>query len=159
MGKQKVRDDVLHQSKNNYTKLHQAQQLFDIARSRDIPTKDILCCKLTDDSILSDEIYLMDPDKSISVSLLEKSLHHSNYIFKKQNSNSRTLVADFMTTIRKISPSDTSNIKSMLNAAWNLIKSTTDANHIHTVYNSYLAESIMECERIHRGANADPLEF
>lgn len=39
-----------------------------------------------------------------------------------------------MTTIRKISPSDMSNIKSMLNAAWNLIKPTTDANHIHTMY-------------------------
>ena len=39
-----------------------------------------------------------------------------------------------MSTIRKISTSGTSNFKSMFNAAWSLIKSTADANHVHIVY-------------------------
>ena len=51
------------------------------------------------------------------------------------------------------------NIKNMLSAAWNLIKSTADANHIHIVYDSYLKEPIKESKWIHRSAEVDPLEY
>ena len=51
------------------------------------------------------------------------------------------------------------NIKSRLNATWNLIKSTTDANPIHIVYDSDLEESIKKCKGIHRGTEVDPLEY
>lgn len=78
------------------------------------------------------------------IPLLEDSLHHSNYNFVKQSTNSNALAVDFMSAIRKISPIGMFNIKNMLSAAWNLIKSTADANHIHIVYDSYLKEPIKE---------------
>ena len=52
-----------------------------------------------------------------------------------------------------------SNIKSMLNAAWNLIKSAADVNHIHIEYDCYFEESIKECEQIYGSAEVDPLEY
>ena len=52
-----------------------------------------------------------------------------------------------------------SNIKSMLYAAWNLIKSAADVNHIHIECDCYFEESIKECEQIYGSAEVDPLEY
>ena len=42
---------------------------------------------------------------------------------------------------------------------FNQIYSTVDTNQVHIIYDSYIEESLKKCERIHRNADVDPLEY
>ena len=61
-------------------RLGNTQHLFDIARSRDIPTRDILRHELTNDNILFDGMYLQKPDKASLAAASEEVLQPNDYI-------------------------------------------------------------------------------
>ena len=95
---------------------------MDIARSRDIPTRDILRHELTDDNILFDSMYLQKPDKASLAAALEQVLQSNDYNFDQSDVMDTVTVVDFMSTIKKIPLANLSNIRSYSDSLWGLIK-------------------------------------
>ena len=84
--------------------------IFDILRSRYVPKKDVLSYDLRSDSILLDGIHLNRPDKSKLSPLLRQNFNQSDYFFENRSVSSCALAADFISTIRKISPGNMGNV-------------------------------------------------
>lgn len=81
-------------------KMGESQRNIDIARSREIPLREILTYEHTGDSILFDRDITTKPDKGTLIKDLEKNLFEKEYCF--ENTEPTCLVIDFMSAIRKI---------------------------------------------------------
>ena len=70
--------------------------------------------------------------------------------FENLYDNNNVLVVDFMSLLRRLLIKDFLNFEELLVAWYNYIKVALKFNELHTVFNSYIAGSLKECERKRR---------
>ena len=115
---------------------------------------------MTEENILFDGIYLQKPDKASLAAALEQNLQPTDYNFEQNDALATATIVDFMSTIKKIFLANLSNIGSIFDSLWTLIQySAVGSKSLHIVYDSYLEDSIKECERMRRNAEIEPLEY
>ena len=151
-------------AKSATKQLGQALRQIDVARSRGVPMKDILSYDHSKGTALFDKYGLTTkPDKSELVRELEKNLESSSYEFTKESSYQTAAIMDFMSQVRKIPDAklklNLKVISDLFESAFTTISTTCEMQQLHIVYDSYLEDSIKECERIRRRSDCDPLEF
>ena len=136
-----------------------AQKQIDIASARGISMKEIVCHDHLRDSLLFDGDLTAKPNKSELIMELENHLQASDYNFI-QNSPLRTAaVIDFMSQIRKYPTTKLKTFNDLFTVATHTVMSASNIEQINIIYDSYLEDSIKECERICRRCRYEPLEF
>ena len=145
-------------------KLGKAQKNYDMARSRGIPIRDILHFDIIMENSLFTGLGLTTkPDKYEIVKELEKSLCPDNFIFQKISPLKTAAFMDFMSQVWKL-PNERIKLKltkmsDIYSCALSSILSSVKADRVDIIYDSYLENSIKECERIRRRSKCQPLEF
>ena len=68
------------------------------------------------------------------------------------------VMVDFMSLVSKVPFKIYKNIKEALEATWSMIMSSSNANRVDVVHDSYLQNSIKESERVHR-SEVQPIDI
>ena len=116
-----------------------------------------------ENSLFTGEGLTTKPDKYEIVKELEKSLCPDNYIFQKISPLKTAAFMDFVSQVRKL-PNERIKLKrtkmpDIYSCALSSILSSVKADIVDIIYDSYLENSIKECERIRRRSKGQPLEF
>ena len=90
---------------------------------------------------------------------LEKHLTSSDYNFTSESQLRAAVAVDFMSLIRRCRTSKLKIFNGLFSIATYSILHIPCVEEIDIVYNSYLEDSIKECERICRHSSCEPLEF
>ena len=69
------------------------------------------------------------------------------------------IVVDFMSMIRKVKFANLNCFKDVFDIVWDMITSACNATQIDVVFDSYLDNSITDCERIRREQQYEALEY
>ena len=88
---------------------------------------------------------------------LENHLEKRDYIFILDRGLKTAVMVDFMSQIRKY-PTKLRNFNELFDIAINVFTNASVAQ-IDIIYDSYLENSIKECERIRRRRDCESLEF
>ena len=154
------RDKKQKSSKPIIKKLGDAQKHIDVARARGISMKEILCLDhLTRNKFFEEDLTAKPNKKSDLLKELEKHLNSSNYNFTAKSPMRTATVVDFMSLIRRYPTSKLKTFNDLFNIATYSILHAPCVEEIDIVYDSYLEDSIKECERIRRRSSFEPLEF
>ena len=144
-------------SELNVKEVAEAQKLIDIARSRGITMSEILQFDLLTNNSLFEGQPPSKPDKHKIVTKLENILQIKND-FENLDDTNNVLVVDFMSLLRRLLMKNFQDFQELLGAGWNYIKGVSKFNELHVVFDSYIADSLKECER-ERRSTCDPLHF
>ena len=141
----------------NVKEVTEAQKLIDIARSRGITMSEILQYNLLTNNSLFEEQVPSKPDKHKIVTKLENILQIKND-FESLDDTNNVLVVDVMSLLRHLLMKNFQDFQELLGAGWNYVNSVCKFNELHIVFDSYIADSLKECER-ERRSTCDPLHF
>ena len=125
------------------------QKLMDIAKSRHIPTSEILEYDLLGASPLFEGDFPKKLAKHELVLELERRAPTSG-TFIKDSSENTILLADFMSILRRIPTHSIQVFRDLFTSAWLSIKSVCRFDQLHIVFDSYLEDSIKGSERSRR---------
>ena len=146
-------------SKPIIKKVANAQKQIDVARARGFTMKEILSFDHLISNILFDEDLTTKPNKSELVKQLEKKLSSVETTVSSDDKLRKALVVDFMSLIRRHPVSKLKTFQDLFTFATYSILSSPFTEEIDIVYDSYVEDSIKECERIRRSIDIEPLEF
>ena len=147
------------ESKPVLKKVGDAQKQIDIARARGISMKEILSFDHLTSNLLFEEDLTAKQNKSDLVKQLEKQLTASDTTFTAESKLRTAIVVDFMSLIRRYPVSKLKTFDDLFRTATYSVLHAPCTEEIDIVYDSYLDDSIKECERIRRRSSCEPLEF
>ena len=102
---------------------------------------------ISDDCMLFDEDLVAKPAKSELIMELEKHLEKRDYIFMLDSGLKTAIMVDFMLQIRKYPTAKLWNFNELFDIATNVLINAPVAQ-IDITYDTYIENSIKECERI-----------
>ena len=121
--------------------------------------KEVLYFDHLGDNVLFDDGLTAKPNKSELIKELENHLSSTDYNFT-QNSPLRTAaMIDFMSQIRWYPTTKLKTFNDIITVAMTTTMNAPTIEQIDIIYDSYLEDSIKECERIRRRSTCEPLEF
>ena len=124
--------------------LGKAQKKMDIACLRGHAIREILQYDLIEDCPLFDEVGLARHKKHEILKPIENHLLENDYKFERKSDLKTAVMVDFMSLVRKVPFKIYKNIKEALEATWSMIMSSSNADRVDIVYNSYIQNSIKE---------------
>ena len=145
--------------KSTAKRIGEAQKQLEIARERGISIGEILSYDHLNENILFVEDLTAKPNKSELVKELEQILEPFDYNFEIQSHYSTPIMLDFMSQVRKYPTKKLGNFNELFAATSSGIMNIPEIEQIDIIYDSYLEDSIKECERIRRESECEPLEF
>ena len=146
-------------TKPTLKKIGDAQKQIDVARARGITLKEILCYDHLNTNILFEEDLTAKPNKSELIKQLEKRLNTDDFSFSAESHLRTATVVDFMSIIRRYPTSKLKTFSDLFKISTFSILNEKNVEEIDFVYDSYLEDSIKECERIRRRSSCETLEF
>ena len=152
--KEKIKTKSATFSIKQLSALHKS---FEVAHNRSIPIAEILQYDLFPTNILFDEDYTFKLDKASLVKKLEERLEPGDLRFSKAFNTSTAMVVDFMSIIQRQPLQNMTVFEDIIKSAWLSVQNSCEFNHLNTVFDSYIEDSIKEGQRRSR-VKCEPLE-
>ena len=121
--------------------------------------KEILSFDHLTSNLLFEEDLTAKPNKSDLVKQLEKQLTASDTSFTAESKLRTAIVVDFMSLIWQYPVSKLKTFDDLFRTATYSVLHAPCTEEIDLVVDSFLEDSIKECERIRRRSSCEPLEF
>ena len=138
-------------AKNLSKELGKTQKSIDIARSRGISMRELLQYDHVADSHLFNDYMTSKPQKHTIIAELENHLANHEFHFDAGNTELTAIIVDFMSMVRKVQFTKLNTFSESFERVWMMIQNICNASEFHFVFDSYIQNSLKECEGERRG--------